>query len=103
MDGFGPVQAEVGGHRVEATEQVSADWHPHGDGIWMSWHVSVLTRRDGRLGRAFTGWTYSSIGSLRTTLYRPLTVDGVDFRPNHVEGVSTSSVFTQEETDPDDI
>ena len=45
----GPAQAEVGGHRVEATEQVGADWHPHGDGIWMSWHVSVLTRRDGRL------------------------------------------------------
>ena len=38
MDGVGPVQAEVGGHRVEATEQVSADGHPHGDGIWMSWH-----------------------------------------------------------------
>ena len=36
VEGVGLVQAEVGGHRVEATEQVSADGHPHGDKIWMS-------------------------------------------------------------------
>ena len=48
MEGFGPVQVEVGGHRVEATER-RADGQRHGDWIWMSWHVSVLTRRDGRL------------------------------------------------------
>ena len=34
VDGVGPVQAEVAGHRVEATEQVSADGHPHGDTVW---------------------------------------------------------------------
>ena len=34
VEGVGPVQAEVGGHRVEATEQVSADGHPHGDTGW---------------------------------------------------------------------
>ena len=42
VDGFGPVQAEVDGHRVETTEQVSADGNPHGDGVWMSWHVAAL-------------------------------------------------------------
>ena len=34
MEGVGPVQAAVAGHRVEATEQVSADGHPHGDTVW---------------------------------------------------------------------
>ena len=27
----GRVQVEIGGHRVEATEQDRADGHPHGD------------------------------------------------------------------------
>ena len=34
VEGVGPVQAEVAGHRVEATEQVSAEGHPHGDTVW---------------------------------------------------------------------
>ena len=34
VEGVGPVQAEVAGHRVEATEPVSADGHPHGDTVW---------------------------------------------------------------------
>ena len=43
MEGFWPVQVEVGGHHVEATEQGRADGHPHGDGVWMSWNSAVLT------------------------------------------------------------
>ena len=60
MEGFGPIQAEVGGHRVEATEQVSADGHLHSDnGVWMSWHVAVLTpaRWDACDGRPLAGPT----------------------------------------------
>ena len=43
MEGVWPVQVEVGGHRVEATEQGRADGHPHGDGVRMSRHGAVLT------------------------------------------------------------
>ena len=86
VEGFGPIQAEVGGHRVEATEQVSADGHLHSDnGVWMSWHVAVLTpaRWGACDGRPLAGPT-ASIGSLRTALYRTLTAVCVDCRPNHI-------------------
>ena len=43
MEDFGPVQVEVGGHRVEATEQGRADGQRHGDGVRMSWHRAVFT------------------------------------------------------------
>ena len=33
MEGVWPVQVEIGGHRVEATEQGRADGRPHGDGV----------------------------------------------------------------------
>ncbi len=42
MEGSGPVQVQVGGHRVEATEQGRADGQRHGDGGWISWHGAVL-------------------------------------------------------------
>ena len=83
MEGVGPVQAEVGGHLIEATEQVSADGHPHGDLVWISCHVPVLTPARwspvtgvSRLERR------ASISSLRTALYRPRTAAGGDFNPN---------------------
>ena len=64
VEGVGPVQAEVAGHRVEATEQVSADWHPHGDGIWMSWH-GVECRPNYGEGSPF------SSSSTRPTVFAP--------------------------------
>ena len=67
MESFGPVHVEVGGHRVEATDQGRADGHLHDDGVRMSWHGAVLTPARGspvtgvsRLERP------ASISSLRT-------------------------------------
>ena len=34
MEGVGPVQAAVAGHRVEGTEPVRAEGHPPGDTVW---------------------------------------------------------------------
>ena len=42
VDGFGPVHAEVGRDRIKAAEQMSAHGNPHGDRVWMSWHVAAL-------------------------------------------------------------
>ena len=42
MEGFGPVHAEVGRDRIKAAEPMSARGNPHGDSVWMSWHVAAL-------------------------------------------------------------
>ena len=72
LEGFGPVQVEVGGHRVEATEQVRADGQRHGDWVWMSWHGVVLTpaRWSAVTGVSPAGATQAS-GSLRTGALPP--------------------------------
>ena len=58
MEGFGPIQVAVGGHRVEATEQGRADGHPTVTGSGCRGIAQSSLRRDGRLSQAFPGWSY---------------------------------------------